>query len=236
MIQEYEVRVEGSIHIVMVSDEQQALLAAKAAGRAVVGFWHEGGNQKLSAAEYLVETLDVVDALYLERVVRRHLGLPWVIGESQRLIIREFTLEDIAQVIPESGDLAADKIFYTKDKLAAYIRNQYRFYEYGLWAVIRRSDGVLLGKAGVTDGGTEPMPHLELGYHVFQPYRRQGYAEEACRTILSYAERELDGPVYAVTNPANEPSARLLRKLGFEVSGQRYSAEGQLQNLYVWYY
>lgn len=232
MTEEREIRIEGNIYRVTISDEQKALLAAKAAGGAVVGYLHDGGDQDLSAAGYLVETLSAADGRYLERIVRRQLGLPWVIGESERLIIREFTLEDIPDVAPEPGDLEADKVFYTPDKLDAYIRSQYRFYEYGMWAVIRREDGVLVGKAGVCN--TEAEGCLELGYHIFTPYRRMGYAVEACRTILDYAARELECPVYAVTNPANAASAGVLLKLGFAFIRQRYNESGQLQSLYGW--
>ena len=58
-----------------------------------------------------------------------------------------------------------------------------------------------------------PEEELELGYHVFHPYRRQGYAEEACRAILDYAKNELDCPVCACAAGENTASIRLLRKL-----------------------
>lgn len=256
MTQEREVRVEGNIHTVTISDDQKTLLAAKAAGRVVVGFLHAMGDQELSAAEYLIETLEGADEPYLERVVRRHLGMPWVIAESERLIIREFTWEDIPEVTAKPVDLEPDMVFCTASGLEAYIRNQYRFYEYGIWAVVRKADGVLLGKAGVCNAENagvcnaenagvcnaenalqdvyQNLDQLELGYHIFHPYRRQGYAMEACRTILNYVGEELGCPVYAVTNPANAASIGLLLKLGFVFIRQRYNAEGQLQYLYVW--
>lgn len=232
MTEEREIRVEGTVYHVTISDEQKALLAAKAAGGVVVGYLHDGGEQDLSAAGYLVETPDAADERYLERVVRRQLGLPWVIGGSERLTVREFTLDDIPHIPAEPGDLEADMVFYTPGKLEAYIRNQYRFYEYGMWAVIRREDGVLMGKAGVCSAEGEGW--LELGYHIFTPYRRQGYAVEACRIILDYVKRELECPVYAVTDPANTASAGVLSKLGFSLIRQRYNESGQLQYLYGW--
>lgn len=69
----------------------------------------------------------------------------------------EFTLDDIPQM-PEEPDVwyteeerTADRIFYDREKLKAYIKSQYRFYEYGIWAVIRKVDGVIVGKAGLTN-------------------------------------------------------------------------------------
>ncbi len=231
MTQEREIQVEGKNVTVTVSDDQKTLLAAKAAGRVVVGYLHDGGDQELSAAEYLIGSPDGADERYLERVVRRQLGLPWVIGESERLVIREFILDDISKVVKEDCDLEADTVFYTQDKLEAYIKGQYRFYEYGMWAVFRKEDGVLVGKAGVCSAEDG---RLELGYHMFTPYRRKGYAVEACRMILDFVEQELLCPVYAVTNPENEASRSVLSKLGFRFIRQRYNESGQLQYLYGW--
>lgn len=253
MIQECEVRVEENIYTVTISDEEQTLLAAKAAGRVVVGLLHGDRVRNLSAAEYLVEELETADEHYLERVVRRHLGLPWIIAESERLLIREFSLEDIRQIEQAGTELSGDnpaveRIFCTPSSLEAYIRYQYRFYEYGIWAVVRKSDHMVIGMAGISDcdigrvrgadaagaDSTNAEMQVELGYHIFLPYQRQGYAVEACRSILDYVKQELECPVYAVTNPANERSVRLLTKLDFELIEQRYNAERQLLCLYGW--
>ena len=166
--------------------------------------------------------------------MRRHIGLPWIIAETDRLLIREFTPDDIAQM-PEEPDAwytveerAADKIFYDKDKLEAYIKSQYRFYEYGIWAVVRKADGVVVGKAGVTNleepehGESEheimlpeeSTEYVELGYHIFRHFRRQGYAEEACRAVLNYAKEELACPVCAHVAKENTASIQMLEKLG----------------------
>ena len=249
MTQEYTIWVENKAYPVVVSDEREALLAAKAAGRVFVGLinmeeeqelqgknWLSGESEKTAGitekdcgsaglwdAEYLA-TPDGICPEYLERIVRRHIGLPWLIAETDRLIIREFTPDDIAQM-PEEPDVwyteeerTADQVFYNKEKLEAYIKSQYRFYEYGIWAVVRKADGVIVGKAGVTNleesEQDESAEYLELGYHIFRPYRRQGYAEEACRAILNYAKEELACPVCARVAKENTASIRLLEKLG----------------------
>ncbi len=269
MTQEYTIWVENKAYPVVVSDEREALLAAKAVGRVFVGLidmekeqelhgknWLNGESEKTAGitekdcgsaglwdAEYLA-TPDAICPEYLERIVRRHIGLPWIIAETDRLIIREFTPDDIPQM-PEEPDAwyteeerTADQVFYDKDKLEAYIKSQYRFYEYGIWAVVRKADGVIVGKAGVTnleesehgesehkttpadESEREPMQtdetaeYLELGYHIFRPYRRQGYAEEACRAVLNYVKEELACPVCARVAKENTASIRLLEKLG----------------------
>lgn len=76
----------------------------------------------------------------------------------------------------------------------------------------RKSRGIQCEGAGGVRADV-PEEELELGYHVFHPYRRQGYAEEACRAILDYAKNELDCPVCACAAGENTASIRLLRKL-----------------------
>ena len=225
MTQEYTVLVGQTAYPVVVSDERKALLAAKAAGRVFVGLMHREDSSTIDTgreeetlweAEYLA-TSDAICPEYLERIVRRHLGLPWMIAETDRLILREFMLEDIAQMPQEPEvwftpeEREADRIFYDAEKLEAYIKNQYRFYEYGIWAVVRKEDGIIVGKAGVTNAEMEDA--LELGYHIFEPYRRQGYAKEACRAILHYAKQELDCPVSARVAKENGASIHLLEQL-----------------------
>lgn len=242
MTQEYTIWVENKAYPVVVSDEREALLAAKAAGRVFVALYPEEisegeqGSEILWDAEYLAAP-DAICPEYLERIVRRHIGMPWIIAKTDRLTIREFTSDDITQM-PEESDVwyteeerTADRIFYDKDKLESYIKSQYRFYEYGIWAVVRKADGMIVGKAGLTNP-EEPVQklsenkmtqeeeeYLELGYHIFRPYRRQGYAEEACRAILHYAKEELCCSVCARVAKENAASIRLLKKLGVDRAG-----------------
>ena len=142
------VSIDGISYPVVLSDETEALLKAKADGKASVGFWdrNSGGQQDLSWVSYLVEDLEDADQKFLEQVVRRHLGLPWKIAETRRLLIREFVEEDADQVPKEAGDGSADEIFYTREKLKDYIRCQYGFYEWGIWALVEKETGQLVGR------------------------------------------------------------------------------------------
>lgn len=241
MTRQHELLIDGSLYGITVSDEREALLTAKAVGRAFVAV----GDEMFSGigVEYAVESFEAVDEEYLERVLRRHLGLPWHIIESDRLLIRELTPEDYKSVSKEEG------AFSNEEQYLAYLNSQYRFYEYGLWGIERREDGILVGTAGVWNyepkrtGNNrvkirEPQNvwkldkknlekeiaeedfvlQLELGYRTFAPYRRNGYAEEACRLILSYIEEWYgeECEIFAVTKASNTASESLLKKLKFE--------------------
>lgn len=237
MTREYPVPVEGQIHMVVVSDDKEALLAAKAAGKASVELWKNDGGPFL--ARYVVESPEDLSQEYLERVVRRHLGLPWEILRTERLVIREFCLGDETCVPEDPEDGEADRTFRDRQRLREYIQCQYGFYGYGIWAVTERRSGVIVGKAGVTnawwesEGGQDPGEALELGYHIFTPYRERGYGREACQGILSWCRENSDFPyIYAKTDSQNQKSAGLLEKLGFCLTDQRCSGSGQRQFLF----
>jgi RimJ/RimL family protein N-acetyltransferase len=225
MKQEYRIPLNGEIHIVIVSDEKEALQAAKAAGRAIIGV--ENGTM-LPGVPYVAPSFEAVDEELAEQVLRRHLGLPWIIAGTERLRIREFVKED-AKKIPEEEYGDREEVFRSEELLAQYISNQYRFYEYGIWAVERRETGELVGMAGVRnpelperaeallkeETGGDPRPWLELGYHIFGPFRRCGYGEEAAKAVTQYAEETLDARLFAVIEKENKASRRVAESLGW---------------------
>jgi [ribosomal protein S5]-alanine N-acetyltransferase len=67
---------------------------------------------------------------------------------------------------------------------------------------------------------------LEVGYTVFEPYRRRGYATEAVRGILDWARAEHGVRHFvASVGPQNEPSLALVRRLGFRQTGTQWDDE-----------
>lgn len=235
--------VNGRQIPVLISDENEALLAAKAAGGAIVGLWRpETEDGKFSPAPYVVEDREDITEEFLERVARRNLGLPWRICETERLRIRELSGDDFDLVREEQ--VASG--FKTTEEFLSYTCHQYEFYEFGLWALVEKDFGELVGVAGlfvpdeVTDdvpdripdgkqyrysdnikiltrrAGGDPQTVLELGYHIFRPYRRKGFAGEACEAILRYGEERLEaGSFIARIKEENTASLRLACRLGF---------------------
>ena len=231
------VLIEGTEYEIVISDENEALLAAKAAGRAILGLL--GGDDV--QADYLIESLEDLDAGFLERMVRRQRGLPWIIAETSHLQIREFHEADAVRVPREDTDTKADGIFSDPVALKEYIHCQYGFFEFGIWALIDKESGALVGKAGLScpeedrsgeeDGSGDPVVLLELGYHIFEPYRGRGYAVEACRAILAYAREQWENcRIYAKIDASNEASIGVIKACGFILQDQTCS--GALQYSY----
>ena len=207
MLIEKEIEVNGALFQAVISDNRQALQAAYAAGRAVVGLWQEKEGREeetekipdLSPALYVVTRLEDADEALLKRAVCRRFSMPWTITETRRLLIREFKASD---VLPDE-----EEEFGTPELLSSYIACQYRFYERGLWALVEKETGRIVGKAGITDG--------ELGYHIYQEYRRRGLAEEACRAIIRWEKEEGGECLKLRVREDNMASRRLAEKLGF---------------------
>ena len=151
------VLVDGIKHTVLISDEQEALLAAQAAGRAVLGLWDPKKPQDAPwGIPFLAEKEVPVDPDFLERAVRRQKGLPWMISRTKRLTLREFQESDWDGAAEFQKEKDCPEAFSGREAFRAYIRNQYGFYQYGIWAVIENETGSLAGAAGVWDMPDKP--------------------------------------------------------------------------------
>lgn len=95
-----------------------------------------------------------------------------------------------------------------------YIKNIYRFYGYGMWTVLEKTDGKVIGRAGINWREGYDIP--ELGFVIGVPWQRQGYACEVCQAILAYGKEELGFTDFqALIMTGNEKSRTLCEKLGF---------------------
>ena len=137
--------VDGEKIPVLLSDENEALLAAKAAGRAIVGLWREDTQRdEWCAADTLIADVEDADEEFLGRIARRHLGLPWAICETERLKIREIAEGDYEEIVENHVDAGLD----TVEKVAGYTKHHYEVFEFGFWAVEEKKSGNLTGVVG----------------------------------------------------------------------------------------
>ena len=98
--------------------------------------------------------------------------------------------------------------------MKSYIEQIYGFYGFGLWTVILKESGEIIGRAGLSVREGYEIP--ELGFVIGVPFQKKGYAYEVCEAILRYAREELAfEAVQALVDEKNESSLRLLKKLGF---------------------
>lgn len=86
----------------------------------------------------------------------------------------------------------------------------------GLWAVERRSDGLLLGWAGLNPmpDGTPGAGEWEIGWRLVREAWGHGYATEAAREGVRVARRLGERRLWSITVPANVRSIAVMRRLG----------------------
>lgn len=147
---------------------------------------------------------------------------------TTRLELRPFAPADARRVAYLAGDYAVARmcgrvphpysfaaaqewIVRTQDMRAS--GNEYPF------AVVAERDG-LIGACGVMRVGETDATTWEIGYWLGQPYWGLGYASEAARGVMDWAESALGARVFTAGHFADNPaSGGVLRKLGFAPTG-----------------
>lgn len=200
---------------------------------------HQSEEAEAAMADMYAEGFEEIGWVFLRHVYERHHHLPWTILETERCVVKEFSMEylpDLFELYAGEGmtDYIEPLYEYEKEKeyQKAYIENMYRFYGYGMWIVCEKKTGRLIGRAGVEH--REVLEgELELGYAVGTPYQNQGYAAEVCRAILDYVKQELQFErVYCLIEAGNQRSIHLAEKLGFSYCGKMF-LEGKQMMKYV---
>ena len=144
--------------------------------------------------------------------------------ETERLILRHFNTDDapfILALLNEASFLRyiGDKKVRTLDDARQYILNgpvaSYERHGFGLYQVELKDTHTPIGMCGLLK--REELPQPDIGFAFLPDFWNKGFAFEAAITVLTYAREplQLDG-LLAIVNPDNEPSIRLLEKLGFK--------------------
>jgi len=147
--------------------------------------------------------------------------------ETERLILREFTGEDLDPHAATVGDMEvmrhiAKEPLTREDAMRRIFMNvgQWVVQGMGTWAVERKSDGRLVGHVGFFDFARDMQPSIEglpeMGWIFDTSVHGQGIAREACEAALAWFESEF-GPteIPAIISIGNEPSMKLAQRLGF---------------------
>lgn len=215
---------------VLISTDGHIISTMDQAGMATLGYIgttesrlpDENTDQGMQAAIMLIEGLEEADRMFLERVYERKHGIPWTIVTTERCIVREITLDDMdglfALYAGEGMTEYLDPLYeYEKEKeyQKSYINYMYRLYGYGMWVVIEKKTGKLIGRVGIEnreacDG--EP----ELGYMIDVSHQKKGYATEVCLAVIGYAWDFLEfDKLNCLIQKGNTASECLAEKFGF---------------------
>lgn len=144
-----------------------------------------------------------------------------VILETERLRLREFTLDDVSALHAVLGDPVAMQWYpapFDREDVKGWIeRNigRYRRDGHALWAMILKSSGEVIGDCGCVIQDVEGKKEMEIGYHVRRDLWGNGYATEAARACMEYAFKEARAKrVISMIRPENVNSKRVAEKNG----------------------
>lgn len=142
--------------------------------------------------------------------------------ETERLILRAFTMDDVAPLAAIHGDertmlylggVTDGTLLGAYDKILAYL-GHWALNGFGRWAVVEKASGRMIGRTGFLDAPDE-WPGTELGWTFLREMWGKGYATEAAIAARDFGFGTLGMErVFSMIHPENTPSQAVARRLG----------------------
>lgn len=146
--------------------------------------------------------------------------------ETERLIIRKFTLADAPELAALRADPEVNRYLGgTKMQNAEAVATRmlfyiecYKKYGFGMCAMIWKETGAMIGWSGLQP--LQETGKIEVGYGMAKAFWRKGIGFECARAWLEIGFCKTDlQKIYAVAQPANTGSWRIMEKLGMSFEG-----------------
>ncbi|MGA9073705.1 MAG: GNAT family N-acetyltransferase [Candidatus Sulfotelmatobacter sp.] len=143
---------------------------------------------------------------------------------TPRLILREFSRDDVDALARVLSDTETMRFYPAPldctgvENWIARNRRRYANNGHGLWAMVLKANGELIGDCGLTIQDVDGANEIEIGYHVRRDLWGQGLATEAARACrdFGFARLPVDRLV-SIIRPENLPSRRVAEKNGMTV-------------------
>jgi RimJ/RimL family protein N-acetyltransferase len=148
--------------------------------------------------------------------------------ETDRLILRRFTKDDVDNLVALDGDPEVMRYVtggpptsreqIERDHIPAYLAYYERFQGYGFWAAIEKSTGDFLGWFHLRPYKDDAPDEPELGYRLRRAAWGKGYATEGSRALIDKAFAEFGARrVVAFTYGEHLASRRVMEKAGLRL-------------------
>ena len=147
-----------------------------------------------------------------------------MILETERLLLREMTQDDLPElqgILQDEETMYAYNGAFDEAETQAWLDRQlsrYAQYGFGLWAVVLKESGGMIGQCGLTMQPWRGDEVLEVGYLFNRAFWHHGYATEAARGCMEYAFDRLGArEVCSIIRETNLPSRRVAERNGMTV-------------------
>ncbi len=141
--------------------------------------------------------------------------------ETKRLILREMTQQDLpslCEILQDDEVMYAYEGAFTQAEVQGWLDKQFDRYKedgFGLWAVVLKETGLMVGQCGLTMQEYNGGKVLEVGYLFKKAYWHHGFASEAAIACKEYAFDKLDAEeVYSIIRDTNIPSQNVAKRNG----------------------
>ena len=148
--------------------------------------------------------------------------------ETPRLALRELVPGDyggLCLMLRDAETMYAYEHAFSEAEARAWLQKQLDRYAadgFGLWAVILKETGALIGQCGLTRQEAGMFGRvLEVGYIFNRAFWRRGYASEAARACRDYAFDKLGAAeVFSIIREGNTASENVARRNGMAPRGR----------------
>jgi RimJ/RimL family protein N-acetyltransferase len=159
--------------------------------------------------------------------------------ETSRLTLRLMQPSDLDDLLEIFGDPKVMASFggatFSREQMQRWMQRNLEhqsLHGYGLFSVILKSEGVLIGDCGLEHMTIDGEKAVELGYDFRSVYWNQGYATEAATAVRDYAFEVLHLPcLVSLIRVGNAASKRVSEKIGMH-----YVAEIRRNGISYWKY
>jgi len=144
--------------------------------------------------------------------------------ETGRLRLREMLRSDmpaLKKILQDPDVMYAYEGSFSDTEVDAWYerqRHNYFILGFGLWAVVLKETGEMIGQCGLTMQDYKDNKVLEIGYHLQKEHWHRGYATEAAIACRDYAFVNLNaGEVFSIVRDTNIPSQNVAKRCGMEI-------------------
>lgn len=150
-----------------------------------------------------------------------------MILQTQRLYLREMQQTDypaLCKILQDKDVMYAYEHAFSDKEAQEWLDHQIRRYKndgFGLWAVILKCNGEMIGQCGLTMQDYSGKQVLEVGYLFQKKYWHKGYAAESAIACKNYAFDHLKADeVFSVIRDTNFASQNVAKRNGMTVCGE----------------
>ena len=146
--------------------------------------------------------------------------------ETERVLLRQMEqsdYDDLCKILQDEEVMYAYEGAFSDEEVQNWLDRQLMRYEkdgFGLYAVILKETGEMIGQCGLTMQEIPGEQVLEIGYLFQKKYWHQGYATESAKACKEYAFTVLKADeVFSIIRDSNIASQNVAKRNGMTQVG-----------------